>query len=189
MLSNAETFARLAVASRGEMGQSALVSASGAVGAPGVLELPAAATLADVPRMAGGLVGQPAILITGGWHGRWVRWDRPAAQAHLTREDVAALGGRWGAGAFVWVPDGVAAWDALAAIARELAAATAGQCGPCWRGLPEVAALIERAATQMTPREALEEVLAQVDGRGICAHPTAAVAALRSALDLLGGVR
>ena len=28
--------------------------------------------------------------------------------------------------------------------------------------------------------------MAQVDGRGICAHPSAAVAALRSALDLIG---
>ena len=31
--------------------------------------------------------------------------------------------------------------------------------------------------------------LPDVDGRGICAHPSASVAALRSALDLIGGDR
>lgn len=189
LVSNVETFARLAVASRGAMEQSALVSASGAVSTPGVLELSPGATLADVTQGAGGLVGQPSLLITGGWHGRWVSWDRSVAQAHLTREAVAGLGGRWGAGAFVWVPDDVDPWDALTAIAGELADGTAGQCGPCWRGLPEVASLIGRVASGTAPRADIEDLLEQVDGRGICAHPTAAVAALRSALALIGGAR
>jgi NADH:ubiquinone oxidoreductase subunit F (NADH-binding) len=194
LLSNVETFARLAVASHGVVAQSALVSASGAVGTPGVLELPTEGTLADVARLAGGLVGHPSVLITGGWHGRWVPWDDSAEGTHLTRAAVAGLGGRWGAGAFVWVPGDVDPWDALAAVAAELAEGTAGQCGPCWRGLPEVASAIRRAASgrqasRRVARVDLDELLAQVDGRGICAHPTAAVAALRSAMDLLGGVR
>ncbi len=105
----------------------------------------------------------------------------------LTRDALAELGGRWGAGAFVWVPDDLPAWDALAGVAGVLAEGTAGQCGPCWRGLPAVAGAIARSGDDPTIRRAdIEGLMAQVDGRGICAHPSAAVAALRSALDLIG---
>jgi len=189
-LSNAETFARMAFAARGVAGTSALASASGAVRDPGVMELPESSTLADVAAAAGGLIGRPEVLITGGWHGRWVPWDGLTAATDLTRDALLDLGGRWGAGAFVWIPDDVAAWDALAAVARELADGTAGQCGPCWRGLPAVADVISAVAGgNAGSRADLEGLMGQVDGRGICAHPSAAVAALRSALDLVGEQR
>lgn len=187
MLSNVETFARVAVASRGIRARSALLSASGAVHNPGVLELPETWSLEDVALSSGGLIGGPEVLITGGWHGRWIPWDARAASTALTREDVAAAGGRWGAGAFVWVPGDVPGIAALSAVAAELARGTAEQCGPCWRGLPEVAQQAALVAAGSLPRAELESLMAQVDGRGICAHPSAAVAALRSALDLLVG--
>jgi len=186
LLSNAETFARMALASRGVPGRSALASASGAVRDPGVVELPVSGTLADLADAAGGLVGAPRVLITGGWHGRWVRWDGLTAGTELTRAALSQLGGRWGAGAFVWIPEDLPAWDALAGIARELAAGTAGQCGPCWRGLPAVAAAIAGVVDGAGGSAEIEGLMAQVDGRGVCAHPSAAVAALRSALDLIG---
>jgi NADH:ubiquinone oxidoreductase subunit F (NADH-binding) len=186
LLSNAETFARMALAARGVSGGSALASASGAVRDPGVVELPDTATLADLAAAAGGLVGAPEVLITGGWHGRWVPWDGLTAGTGLTRDALAELGGRWGAGAFVWIPEDLPAWDALAGVARELAEGTAGQCGPCWRGLPAVAGAISGAGGGASRRAEIEGLMAQVDGRGICAHPSAAVAALRSALDLIG---
>jgi NADH:ubiquinone oxidoreductase subunit F (NADH-binding) len=189
LLSNAETFARMAVAARGVVSASALASASGAVRDPGIVELPASCTLADLAAAAGGLVGAPGVLVTGGWHGRWVPWDGLTAGTELTRAALSELGGRWGAGAFVWIPEDLPAWDALAGIAGELARGTAGQCGPCWRGLPAVARALEAVAAQGGPRADIDGLMAQVDGRGICAHPSAAVAALRSALDLIGGDR
>jgi NADH:ubiquinone oxidoreductase subunit F (NADH-binding) len=186
MLSNTETFARLALASRGVAGRSALASASGAVRDPGVVELPDTSTLSDLAAAAGGLVGSPEVLITGGWHGRWVPWDGLTAATELGRDALSELGGRWGAGAFVWIPEDLPAWDALAGVARELAEGTAGQCGPCWRGLPALADAVGGAADVTGRRAELEGLMRQVDGRGICAHPSAAVAALRSALDLIG---
>jgi NADH:ubiquinone oxidoreductase subunit F (NADH-binding) len=189
LLSNVETFARLAVAARGLAAASALASASGAVHRPGVAELAEDATLADLAAAAGGLVGRPRVLITGGWHGRWMRWDGATGAVPLTREGIAGAGGRWGAGAFVWVPDAIDPAAALAAVAAELAEGTAGQCGPCWRGLPEVADRLARWAEGATGRGRVEVLLAEVDGRGICAHPSAAVAALRSGMDLVGGLR
>jgi NADH:ubiquinone oxidoreductase subunit F (NADH-binding) len=189
LLSNAETFARMALAVREVLGTSALASASGAVHEPGVVELPVSSTLADLGAAAGGLHGTPGVLVTGGWHGRWVPWDGLTAGTELTREALSELGGRWGAGAFVWLPEDLPVWDALAGIAGELAGGTAGQCGPCWRGLPAVARAIDAAARQGGSRADIDALMAQVDGRGICAHPSAAVAALRSALDLIGGDR
>jgi NADH:ubiquinone oxidoreductase subunit F (NADH-binding) len=185
LVSNVETFARLALAVRGAPTRSALASVSGAVHRAGVLELPEAATLADLADLAGGMVGSPRVLITGGWHGRWVAWP-DAAQATLTRDGLAAIGGRWGAGAFVWVPGDVEPVQALVAVAEELAAGTARQCGPCWRGLPEVARTLAGLASGVVARDALDGLLAEVDGRGICAHPSASVAAIRSGLDLIG---
>ena len=64
-------------------------------------------------------------MITGGWHGRWVPWDGLTAGTELTRDALSELGGRWGAGAFVWIPEDMPVWDALAGIARELAEGTA----------------------------------------------------------------
>jgi NADH:ubiquinone oxidoreductase subunit F (NADH-binding) len=186
MLSNVETFARIAVASRGIESRSALVSASGAVRDPGVVELPEKWSLADVALACGGVVGDPWVLITGGWHGRWAIWESSLAAAPLTRSGIAEAGGRWGAGAFVWIPEEIQPSEALVAIAHELAAGSAQQCGPCWRGLPELANQIERATLGAVDRAELESLMAAVDGRGLCAHPTAAVAALRGALDLIG---
>ncbi len=186
LLSNVETFARLAVASRGVRDGSALVSASGAVARPGVAELDPTSTAADLADVAGGLVGEPTVLITGGWQGRWLRWDARTAATPLSREGLASIGGRWGAGALVWLPADVPPTDALAAVARELAGATAGQCGPCRQGLSELATRLARAGATREGREDIEVVMAQVEGRGLCSHPSATVAALRSAMDLVG---
>ncbi len=189
LLSNVETFARIALAVRGIPGSSALASASGAVRTPGVVELGPTATVSDVAAAAGGPVGAPTVLITGGWHGRWVPWDDLSAGTRLTRDALTDLGGRWGAGAFLWLPADLDPWVALEAIAGELAASTAGQCGPCVHGLPSAVEMVGRMATGAAGRAEADALMAMVEGRGICAHPTAAVAALRSAMDLLGGAR
>lgn len=185
MLSNVETFARVALAIRGITLGSWLASASGAVRVPGVVELAPGASVADLGSAAGGVLGMPDVLITGGWHGRWVSWDSTVAGTPLGREGLASVGGRWGAGAFVWLPEDLDPLRALAGVAQVLAEGTAGQCGPCWRGLPAVAQLLGRVAAGELPLTSVEATLAQVDGRGICAHPSAAVAAVRSAMELI----
>lgn len=184
LVSNVETFARLAVAARGLPAVSALASVSGAVVSPGVVELPATDTLSDLAASAGGLVGDPTVLITGGWHGRWVPWPEVAG-VPLTRTALTGAGGRWGAGALVWIPRDLPLDAALAGVAAELAAGTAGQCGPCWRGLPEVARTAVEVARGDATVADLAVLLAEVDGRGICAHPGAAAQAIASAVDLI----
>lgn len=171
-LSNVETFARLALASRGYVMTTALVTASGAVARPGVYEVPQAWTVAELAS-AVGVVGDPDLVITGGWHGTWML-TRHLARVPLHRDRLADVGARWGAGAFVWLPPQVRPQRALGQVTRWLAAESAGQCGPCVAGLPALAAAVEHGS--------VTHQLSDVDGRGLCSHPSATAAAVRSAL-------
>lgn len=170
-LSNAETFARIAVAARGDTRTSALVTISGAVARSGVVELPMPASLGDVLDVAGAV--DPTILVTGGWHGAWLPWRASLAETPLTREALRAVGGRWGAGVLIVLGRQPHPVHVLDAVADSLAAQSAGQCGPCTFGLPALAGAIRR---RMDPTA----LAAEVSGRGLCAHPTAAAAALLS---------
>ena len=173
-LSNAETFARIAVAARGDARHSALLTISGAVEHSGVVELPCTATLGDVLDVAG--AGDPVILVTGGWHGTWLPWRPSLAETPLTREALRAIGGRWGAGVLIVLGPQPHPVHVLDAVADALAAQSAGQCGPCALGLPALAGAIHR---RMDPTA----LAADVSGRGLCAHPTAAAAALVSGVN------
>lgn len=175
-LSNVETFARLALASRGHRMTTAVVTVSGAVKRPGVYEVPVSWTSFDLARAAG-QVGEPRLVITGGWHGTWMLWD-DIKHVALQRDLFESSGARWGAGAMVWLPDQVRPQQALAGITAWLAAESAGQCGPCVEGLPALARAVQRETV-------ITHEFDDVDGRGQCAHPTATVAAVRSALTAI----
>lgn len=179
MLSNVETFARLAVASRGDRRRSSLVTISGAVRYPGVIELPEGATVLEALVAVGGVDSSSRLLVTGGWHGAWVMLDDRVLAARLDREGLAAVGGRWGAGVLVVLPDDPCPLDVLRAVADHLAAETAGQCGPCFNGMPALADALRRGDAD------IDVLLESVSGRGLCAHPTASAAAIRSAAHLL----
>ena len=70
---------------------------------------------------------------------------------------------------------------------RYLAGESAGQCGPCVFGLPAIAGQVERLAEgRGADLGLLRRWLAQVDGRGGCAHPGGAVRLVRSALRTFG---
>jgi NADH:ubiquinone oxidoreductase subunit F (NADH-binding) len=185
LVSNVETFARLALAARRWPSASALLTVSGAVGRPGVLELPVSARVVDALSAAGGPSEALAGLVTGGWHGRWLAWSERVAHATLSRDGLHAVGGRWGAGVLVALPASVCPLALVAGVARTLAHGSAGQCGPCRAGLPFAAEELDQAATLAHPGPALVEAsdaLEALTGRGLCAHPTASADALRSAL-------
>lgn len=182
LLSNVETFARLAAAVAEVPADTVLLTVSGAVRTPGVMEVSATSTVAEAVDCAGGMVGRPQALVTGGWHGSWLPMDTRTLFARVSREGLAAVDGRLGAGVIMVLPGGVCPVDVASAVARELAAASAGQCGPCVRGLPALAAAISGAA----PAAHVESLVGDVSGRGLCAHPTATAAALQSAVRLLG---
>ncbi|MFF2051964.1 NADH-ubiquinone oxidoreductase-F iron-sulfur binding region domain-containing protein [Leifsonia sp. NPDC058194] len=194
LVHNVETLAQLALVARygGAWFRSSgspadpgtrLLTVGGDVPDPGVVEAPSTTTIADAIRLAGGEPANAGAALIGGYHGVWV----PAAGfgAALSVVGLAPWGAAPGAGVVhVLAPDrcGLAA---TATVLQELAAASAGQCGPCRFGLPALAARFgEIAGGRLTAEAAAEAVrLADlVDGRGSCHHPDGTARLARSAL-------
>ena len=72
-------------------------------------------------------------------------------------------------------------------MARFLALESAGQCGPCFNGLPRIAAAMDEIARPRPDPRAVTDMLrwaALVQGRGACHHPDGSVRFIRSALHV-----
>ena len=180
LLSNVETFAQVAIALRlgpyrfrdtgsyAEPGTT-LLTLSGAVARPGVVEIPIGTPLGVLLTAAEALA--PQAVIMGGYHGSW---HPPSAEIPLAGS--AGLG----AGVVAVLDDSTCAWGELLGVAGWLAAQSSGQCGPCRFGLPALAHDLARGDIQAALRHA-----AVVDGRGACHHPDGAVRFITSALHVL----
>jgi NADH:ubiquinone oxidoreductase subunit F (NADH-binding) len=178
-LSNAETFAQLAVLAQlgpGEFGAGTmLTTVSGAPGRPTVVEAARGTALRDVLSAAGVLV-DPAVLIAGGYHGTWLAYDPAMPLA---------------AGMLALLDSGTCPLGELARVAGWLAAQSARQCGPCTFGLPAmasaaVAALAGGPAERGDHADLAARYGALAAGRGACAHPDGAARFVTSGLGLLG---
>ncbi|WP_354638349.1 NADH-ubiquinone oxidoreductase-F iron-sulfur binding region domain-containing protein [Kitasatospora camelliae] len=190
LLSNAETYAQLAVAA----GMGALPYREvGLPTEPGtvlltlagkqVVESPAGVPLADMLQMFGMDIGQG--VLTGGYHGTWLSPDN-ARKALVSRESLRGLGGALGAGAILPLPDTTCPLGEVLRVTRWMADETAGQCGPCYLGLPALAKAVEEVV-RGGGRAALDVVetrMREVTGRGACSHPDAASRFLASALEV-----
>jgi NADH:ubiquinone oxidoreductase subunit F (NADH-binding) len=187
-LSNAETFAQLAVVAR--MGSryadsgiasepgTTLLTVGGAVARPGVVEVPIGTPLPLLLRAAGSRPGSKVLL--GGYHGTF------ASDPHdllLSRSDLAARGQTLGAGVVLALSPETCALAEVEAVAAYLARESAGQCGPCVFGLPAIARDLRRLRHGAPMAMAdLQRHLGAVAGRGACAHPDGAARFVASAL-------
>lgn len=182
LVQNAETLANVALIARfgsawfrqvGDPGApgTTLVTVGGAVGAPGVVEVPTGIAVPDLLSRVGGLTGPVEAFLTGGYGGAWIDADTLLATSWQV-DDVRAAGGVVGAG-ILWAldPAGCPLVE-LQRVMAYMAGESAGQCGPCRFGLPalaeDVAALADRRAVDF-PR--LDERLTLVVNRGGCKHP------------------
>ncbi len=125
----------------------------------------------------------PAVL-TGGYHGAWIR---AADAAGLTLENAALrpAGGALGAGVLAALPPQRCGIAETAHVVRYLAAESAGQCGPCLAGLPRIAAALCRLARPHPDPRLLTQVerwSGLVTGRGACRHPDGTARLVASAL-------
>jgi NADH:ubiquinone oxidoreductase subunit F (NADH-binding) len=189
LLSNAETYAQLAVLARlgatrygsigapGEPG-STLLTVSGAVSSPGVLEVPLGTSLSSVAAAVG--AGPSQAVLVGGYHGSWLA---PDPNLPLSRAGMAAAGGTLGAGVLAFVGSDTCALAELARVTQWLADQSAKQCGPCGFGLPALAA--DLRALVAGQASAWARHAGQLAGRGACAHPDGAVRFVRSGLAAL----
>ncbi|MEU9450332.1 NADH-ubiquinone oxidoreductase-F iron-sulfur binding region domain-containing protein [Streptomyces sp. NPDC048277] len=195
LLSNAETWAQLAIAAR--LGPDAYAAVGTAdepgtvlltVNRPGagplVAEVPAGTRLGPVLDACGLRPG--AGVLVGGYHGAWLH-PSDAAGASLSRAGLAALGGTLGAGAIVALPDDTCPLGEIAQVAAWLAAESAGQCGPCKRGLPAAAEALAVLVTGAAEPEVLENArraLGAAQAGGACSHPDGTARFVLTALDV-----
>ncbi|XVQ14336.1 NADH-ubiquinone oxidoreductase-F iron-sulfur binding region domain-containing protein [Spirillospora sp. CA-255316] len=195
LLSNAETYAQLAVlaglgprrygsvGTPGEPG-TVLLTVTGSARFPAVVETPAGAPLGHLLDLCGTRAGEGVLV--GGYHGAWIPGDA-AVGTRLSREGLAAVGGTLGAGIVMPLGRGTCPLGECARVARYLAAESAGQCGPCRLGLPDIAGALAALAEGRDAAAACETVrraARMADRRGACAHPDGTARFVLSALEV-----
>jgi NADH:ubiquinone oxidoreductase subunit F (NADH-binding) len=185
--SNVETFAHIAlvlalgvdvyagVGAADEPGTT-LVTLLGDVPHRGVVEVPTGLPLSA-------LVGNGAgPVLVGGYHGTWLR---EPGELTVSRPALRAAGAPLNAGVLARLPRETCALGEVSTVAHWLAGESAGQCGPCFFGLPALAETLDRLAVghQVLP-DALRRA-GLLPGRGACGHPDGAATFVRSALAVL----
>ncbi|XVQ13646.1 ferredoxin [Spirillospora sp. CA-255316] len=187
LLSNTETFAQLAVLT--SLGPDLYASAGTAdepgttlltVGGTRVVEAPLGTPLqavldhAEVPR------GEPVLV--GGYHGMWLD-QAGVARAVLSRAGMKAVGGTVGAGIILPLTRGTCPLGEATRIASYLAAQSAGQCGPCRLGLPDVVRAMNALNDGSGSVEDVRRAAGIGRGRGACTHPDGTAKFVLSALE------
>jgi NADH:ubiquinone oxidoreductase subunit F (NADH-binding) len=179
LVQNVETLAHIALIAR--FGPdwyrpgTALVTLAGAVREPGVHEIPLGLTLTELFAACGGLTGDLAGILVGGYFGEWVE---PTAAQTLTASPAII-----GAGSIVALPASTCAVAECARVVRYLAGESAGQCGPCVHGLAALADSLDPGRHGDLRGEAFR-FAGLVLGRGACRHPDGASRFARSALEV-----
>ncbi|GAA3449502.1 NADH-quinone oxidoreductase subunit NuoF family protein [Dactylosporangium matsuzakiense] len=194
LLSNAETFAQLAIAARMgprrycEIGDAenkepgtVLLSVTGSARHPAVVECPTGTPLEEVLDLCGVPAG-PAVL-TGGFHGRWLEMG-VAARALVSRKGMQSVGGALGAGIILPLGPETCPVGEVARVVRYLAAESAGQCGPCRLGLPDLARAVDGLNSGAGDPAVVRAAAAAVKGRGACSHPDGTAGFATSALEV-----
>jgi NADH:ubiquinone oxidoreductase subunit F (NADH-binding) len=197
LVQNPETLAQVALVARfgpawyRELGTaadpgSALVSVSGAVGAPGVYELAFGTPMRDLIEAAGGASEPLQALLIGGYFGTWVSAG-PALELALAREDLRSVGCALGSGVVIALGRRACGLAESARVVEYLAQQSAHQCGPCTHGLRAVAdafAALEAGQADRRLLGDLQRWTAEIVGRGACHHPNGAVRFAQSALGV-----
>ncbi|GGF24835.1 NADH-ubiquinone oxidoreductase-F iron-sulfur binding region domain-containing protein [Subtercola lobariae] len=183
LVQNVETLAQLALIARfgaewfrsvgtaSEPG-TRLVTVSGDVGTPQLLEVAGGTSLRRIVDACAPLDEMPRAVLVGGYHGGWVPGDR--LDSALSREALAPFGAAPGAGVIFVLGSGRCGLESAGAIADYLASQSARQCGPCINGLPAMASVLgSLAARSRDPRlpGELARLADLVTGRGSCSHP------------------
>ncbi len=196
LVDNAETCANVALITRygaawyrtlGTSGHpgSTVVSVTGAVVRPTVLEVNVGTTLRSILETARADTSPQAVLL-GGYGGLWVGpdlLDTPYANDVLGERGLSV-----GAGIVVALPRAACGLVESHRVVRWMAHESARQCGPCAFGLPAIAEdltqVIRGGRDGQAARTRLEQRCSSIEGRGACRHPDGVIRFLRSALSV-----
>jgi NADH:ubiquinone oxidoreductase subunit F (NADH-binding) len=153
-----------------------------------VVEAAGGTQLGDALQAGGVDLSTVRAVLVGGYHGSWVPGD--ALDTPLSAAGLAPFGAAPGAGILMVLGRGECGLARTAQITGYLAGQSAGQCGPCANGLPELAELTGRIARRDRDRslpKQVETVTGLVTGRGACHHPDGTARMVTSALRVFGG--
>jgi len=195
---NVETLAHVALIARygadwyrevgtAEAPGTCLVTVSGAVEKPGVVEVATGTRIEEIIGFAGPTRLVQAVLV-GGYGGTWV--SREELNAPYGPDGLGSFGGSMGAGVLVALPVEACGIRETERIVRFMAAESAGQCGPCLFGLPALADDLGAIARGEGGHHVFDRLLGHcdaVDRRGACRHPDGVVRLVRSALKVFAG--
>ncbi len=193
LVHNTETLAHVALIARhgparfrargfGEEPGTTLITISGAVTQPGVVETDRGTPLWEIAMRSSPVESAQALLV-GGYGGSWV-----APEYFLTpyaSTALRAIGATAGVGVIVVLGRSACGVAESARIVRYLSGQSAGQCGPCVFGLRDVAHDMASLARGIVDNELLARLqrrLGEIAGRGACRHPDGAVGLARSCL-------
>jgi NADH:ubiquinone oxidoreductase subunit F (NADH-binding) len=161
-----------------------LTTITGAVGAPGVVEVAQGTPIAAAVDAAGGLTAPAQAVLLGGYFGGWVEageaWQLPLDSALLR-----AHGRSLGCGVVGVLPQNACGVVETSRIISYLADQSARQCGPCVFGLRAIADSVSAVAARNARPQDLERLrrwAEQLGGRGACRHPDGAASFLLSGL-------
>ncbi len=195
LVSNVETLAHLALIARHgsdwyrEIGPtddhgSSLMTLAGALRYPGVYEVEHGSTLSSVLADAGGATEPLRAFLLGGYSGTWID-AAAAAGATLSNAALRAMGASLGSGIVVALPQSACPVAETVRVADWMNDQSAGQCGPCSRGLAAISGTLADLNAGRAGRDAyrdLDRWSRLVVGRGACAHPDGAARFVTSAL-------
>ncbi|MBO0867688.1 MAG: ferredoxin [Micromonosporaceae bacterium] len=195
LLSNAETFSQLAIAARlgpevyAALGDSeepgtVLLTVGGSARYPCVVETPTGVALSEILQLCGASIG-PGVL-AGGFHGKWMSPEM-VDRAYVSNHGMTDAGGVLGAGIMLPLGSATCPIGEVAKVVHYLAGESAGQCGPCRLGLPDVARAVASLADGSGGRAAIEQIrtaAGTVKGRGACSHPDGTARFATSAIEV-----
>ncbi len=197
LINNVETLAHVALLTRYGPGWyrsvgdpdepgTTLVTVDGPYAARSVIEVETGTTVDEVLAAGGVQLADCQAILVGGYFGTWIS-PATAHRLPLTHASMRSVGGAVGAGIVLGLPFHSCGLTETARVASYLAAHNAGQCGPCFNGLPAIAGALQRLAhgpwdeRMTTP---LNRWLSVVPGRGACKHPDGAIRLIASCLQL-----
>src|SRR5262249_21922902 len=137
---------------------------------------------AHLVRRAGGPSEPPQAVLAGGYFGGWLPYDQAV---RVSDPALRAAGASLGPGVLVLLPESACGLAETARAAAYLASQSAGQCGPCHNGLPELARTLGQLAFGQPDARALcwaEQLLGLVARRGACHLPDGTAALVASSL-------
>ena len=195
LVHNAETLSQIALIARhgpewfrrvgtADAPGSTLVTVTGAVRSPGVLEVELGTPVTEILGRAGVDTDLSAVLL-GGYGGAWL--DASRLSTPYAPGPLADVGATHGVGVVIALPATSCGISETARLTRYMAGESAGQCGPCVFGLPAIADDLEQLAIGRADAEVLDRIArrsAVVEGRGGCRHPDGVVRLIRSALKV-----